>query len=162
MANTPGFTQFDVGYPGTELNGGIYVFDLELGDWACNPTPPAGVQAGQLSAIGSATLADHNLRLHAHHLPGGAPVIFLAGQPHPAMAFGTHSSLCLGGPQGINRLGTLGATTQAGEAFHELDFASSGHASIWAAGMPWSFQAWYREPGQAAELTNAVEVTWLP
>ncbi|MEZ6020472.1 MAG: hypothetical protein R3F17_10335 [Planctomycetota bacterium] len=146
---------------GTELNGGIYVFDLELGDWACNPRPGRG-PSRSIERHRKCDPADHNLRLHAHHLPGGAPVIFLAGQPHPAMAFGTHSSLCLGGPQGINRLGTLGATTQAGEAFHELDFASSGHASIWAAGMPWSFQAWYREPGQAAELTNAVEVTWLP
>lgn len=165
--------------------GSAYVFELapdavQYGD--CPTQGPCGNHddfggcaaslgyGGVLSAAGSASVAQDDLRLEARWLPLHRLGLFLMGDLAISQPF-ADGQLCVGtsgagvwrylppqssGAQGVMKLGP-------GVAALSSSFPAAGQIS---AGQTWHFQAWYRDPigpcGTGSNLTSALRVTFQP
>ena len=125
---------------------------------------------GVLSAAGSASVAQDDLRLEARWLPLERIGLFMMGDLAISQPF-ADGLLCVGTtgagvwrflpPQSSGSLGVL--ELGPGIASSSSSFPPAGHI---AAGQTWHFQAWYRDPigpcGSGSNLTNAVRVAFTP
>ncbi len=118
----------------------------------------------RLLAVGTDSVTADDLELRAADLPPSQPVLFFQGLQQvgggSGVTFGD-GLRCAGG--GVVRLETRTASA-AGDAGTTAGLASVGGV---AAGDVRRYQAWYRDPsagpcGTAFNLSNGLELTWLP
>lgn len=144
-------------------------FGCGVGANYCAPVANSTGHPGLISASGSTTAADNDLRIRARNLPQDEIGYFLTSQTQGfVMSPGaSQGNLCLGGaigrysrPSQMRNSGTLGAF----ELVLDLAMAPqpAGLVAI-TAGETWNFQAWYRDANRQAtsNFTDAISVEFL-
>ncbi|WP_419190476.1 FG-GAP repeat domain-containing protein [Saltatorellus ferox] len=139
-----GWLQWDTGPP-------------DLGVRYCTPAVinSAGA-AAEISASGSALVADNDFTLRANDLPPWVPVIFIygpiSGSTYPVL--GSLGRLCLTPPfVRLNQPGQLQVASLLREASLQLDLTTVGGGGI-SAGQTLNFQGWYRDSASGAPTSN--------
>ncbi len=120
---------------------------------SCDGAPNSVGSGAQLSAQGSLSLTDADLRLTARDLPPETNGLFVRGMDAAHFPFGD-GFLCIspfGG--GLQRIEVVGADAQ-GVATTDLAVADLGPGMAIAAGTTWSFQLVYRDPNGGPHRFN--------
>ncbi|MBL4770496.1 MAG: hypothetical protein JKY61_05020 [Planctomycetes bacterium] len=141
--------------------GAVLQFDLPLGqNLFCRGTPNTFGAAGNLSILGSLSVTDSQLTLHATQLPPGKLALFLYGQSGQPYNIQSGGELCIRG--GIFRMLPAGLVGPLGERILDVNFSVPREAQNLMPGTTWAFQVWHRDqfPGSPSTTgtTNAVEV----
>ncbi|MEM9379620.1 MAG: hypothetical protein AAGB93_06675 [Planctomycetota bacterium] len=143
--------------------------DPGVGTRYCDAAVNSTGVPGELVALGSARVADDDLRLRASELPPFSHGMFFVGRMSgwvPNIG-GSQGAMCLSGP--IDRYlgpGDFGSTGPSGAIELRVDLAAIPQQGGAVAGLPgdtWYFQCWYRDVDGAGaattNFTNGVEVT---
>lgn len=145
--------------------------DGTLGESYCNANPNSTGGTGEVSATGSAAVADNDVTLAASGLPPNVFGFFLTSETRGFVANPGNSegNVCLGGA--IGRYAGPGQILPSGPdgTFSlVLDLTQTpqptGTVAI-GAGESWNFQAWYRDTGAfgpTLNFTDALEITFTP
>ncbi len=141
--------------------GAVLTFDIPLGQQlTCPGSSNTFGTVGHLSVMGSLTVSDSRLTLHASQLPPGNLALFLYGQSGMPYNIQSGGQLCITG--GIFRMLPAGFIGEWGERILDVDFTLPREAQFLMPGTTWAFQVWHRDsfPGLPSftGTTNAVEV----
>ncbi|QDV07721.1 hypothetical protein Poly30_32510 [Planctomycetes bacterium Poly30] len=118
----------------------------------------------QLSAVGSPSLAENELRLLVQRVPDFAAGLVFYG-PQTAMGTIGNGQLCVGGA--LTRLPIPVTANNLGVMRFPIDVTAAplgiGPMAV-TPGSSWHFQAWYRDSGAGAgsNTTNALSITFCP
>jgi hypothetical protein len=134
----------------------------------CNDAVPNSTGfGGQMSAVGSTSVAANSLRLFARRLPFNSSGFFLTSPTNGfvPLAGGSQGNLCIGGPS-IGRYVGPGQVKNTGFSnTFSLDIDLTQHPTPMgfvavAPGETWNFQACYRDanPLPTSNFTNALQV----
>ena len=117
----------------------------------------------EITALGSAIVADDELRLEVTGLPAGQPGYFLASQTQGFVANpgGSQGNLCLGGNL-ARLLPPVLVSDAAGEYALDLDVGNVPAIGAILPGETWNFQSWFRDmnPGSTSNFTDGVGVAF--
>jgi hypothetical protein len=118
----------------------------------------SGSLGSVISATGSSSIAANNLVLHASNIPTGKNGLFFYGQNKMSAPFG-NGTRCVASPSLRLPLLSSGAGTTLDFA---LDYnALSGIGAI-GAGDLWNFQCWFRDGVGPFDLSDGLQVTFVP
>ncbi|MEM1448965.1 MAG: VCBS repeat-containing protein [Planctomycetota bacterium] len=156
---------------GTDLDGnGVLDECEEIGARVCSPGIANSTGApGEILVLGSASVADDDVRLAAQSLPAQSTAYFLtsrtSGTTFPVT--GSQGRLCVSGS--IGRYvgpGQVLVTDSAGTAVLPIDLGALPTPTGPVAALPgatWTFTLWHRDlnPTATSNFTDAVAVTFL-
>jgi len=131
----------------------------------CSAHVNSSGRAAKISAHGSSSLANNDLRLWVHDASRAQFCMFLVSRDAGFIANpgGSAGDLCLGG--GIGRYNALALHSGAyGELYKSIDWNTVPSPTVPVvaqAGETWRFQCWFRE-GVSSQFSDAVAVTVLP
>jgi hypothetical protein len=134
----------------------------------CSPALPNSTGfSGQISAVGSTSVAANDLRLIARRLPLGSSGFFLTSPTtgYVPLAGGSQGNLCIAGAS-IGRYVAPGQIKNSGfGGSFSLDVDLTQHPTplglvAVAPGETWNFQCWYRDanPLPTSNFTDALQV----
>jgi hypothetical protein len=149
-------------------NGSLCYAGEFVGVNFCGPAVPNSTgSAGQISAVGSTSVAANDLRLIARRLPLGSSGFFLTSPTNGFVPFagGAQGNLCIAGPS-IGRYVGPGQVKNSGlSGSFSLDVDLTQHPTPLgfvpvAPGETWNFQCWYRDanPLPTSNFTDALQI----
>jgi hypothetical protein len=154
------FTAND-GNPASVVEAGVD--GLEIATVTCNPDGLgsnyclAGALGSQIFATGSASIAANNLVLHANSIPNNKNGIFIYGSGQQQVPFG-NGFLCVG-PQ-VVRMSPPDNSGTTGELSIAVNYGTLSVPIL--AGSTWNFQAWFRDGTAQWDLSNGLNLSFLP
>jgi hypothetical protein len=120
-------------------------------------------KAAHIGWLGSTSISQNDLVLTASDCPPNKNGIFFMGLYQTQIPFG-EGYLCTTGNQ--HRFPKVAHIDGSGFANYSVDFTDpKSPASLIAAGVPWNFQFWYRDPqpvGHGFNLTDALAAQFCP
>jgi V8-like Glu-specific endopeptidase len=117
----------------------------------------SGALGSQIFATGSASIAANDLVLHANAIPNNKNGIFLYGSGQQQTAFG-NGFLCIG-PQVIRMSPAVNSGT-SGELALPVNYGALSVPIL--AGSTWNFQAWFRDGTALWDLSNGLNLSFVP
>ncbi len=121
----------------------------------------SGANGAVIAATGSESVAANDLTLVASGVPVNQFGIFYYGDTQLQLPFGL-GFRCVGGTNGIFRLGPPINSGSGGEIVRAVDLTSPPHASGQILpGSTWNFQGWFRS-GTTFDLTDGVSISFVP
>ncbi len=120
-------------------------------------------KAAQIGWYGSTNITANAFMLTATNCPPNKSGVFFMGSYQTQIPFG-EGYLCVTGNQ--HRFTPVVHCDATGSASYTLDFSDpNSPASLIAAGVPWNFQLWYRDPqpvGHGFNFTDALAAQFCP
>ena len=101
-----------------------------------------------------------DLLLSARGLPPKTPALFIYALTQQSVPFG-QGTKCVG-PSQTFRVKSALTSTIAGSIDTVLNYANLPAAGKIQVGDTWNFQAWFRDGSGAFDLTDAVQITFIP
>lgn len=142
------------------------VTESAIGSTYCSAVPNSTGSIGELSAWGSASIADNDFELRVEALPNNAFGLFVVGQTQGVVpnVGGGAGTLCLSGQ--IGRFNALifnsGPTGESTTRIDLTQIATPSGFTAATAGETWNFQCWHRDndPSPTSNTTLPVSVTF--
>ena len=113
-----------------------------------------------ISASGSSRISVNNLLLSARGLPVGATGLFIYSRSQQATPFG-NGTLCIG-PSTVYRIQPSVTASVAGSIDKLVSYSTLPAAGKIQPGDTWHFQAWFRDGSASFDLTDAVQIDFVP
>ena len=159
--------RFTVNDTGTAsiAEGGIdafQVFTITCGGGVGTHYCVSGANGATMAATGSASVASNDLVLLATSVPANENGIFFYGDMQTQQPFGL-GNLCVAGTAGqVFRLNPPVNAGPTGTLARALDLTNLPFGGQITAGSTWNFQAWFRAGAGQFDLSDGLEVSFVP
>ncbi len=135
---------------------------ITVGISYCDSNPNSSGLTAQLTARGSASLADNFLVLDTVQLPVDrfGMIIFSDVQGFVPLFGGGDGNLCLGGNIVRNAKDVL-SSGPGGQIVFQPDLNNLPNGTVILSGETWNFQLWFRDVGSTSNTSDGVEVLFM-
>lgn len=159
---TGGGTSYGTALASPSLQAALANPQGSCNDFACGRVGSAYCTSNgaNISASGSSRLSVNNLLLTARGLPPKTMGVFIYARGQQSIPFG-QGTLCVG-PAPIYRIQPALTASVGGTLDKPVNYATLPAAGKILPGETWYFQAWFRDGKGASDLTDAVQIDFVP